>query len=83
MELSKKTTILLSPDMHERLARLASERNTSMGQLVREACEKQYGDLSVEERLAVVRRLGTLNLPVGSVEQMKRESVPGPDEPAP
>ena len=83
MELSKKTTILLSPDMHERLARLASERNTSMGQLVREACEKQYGDLSVEERLVAVRRLGTLNLPVGSVDQMKRESVPDPDEPLP
>lgn len=79
MDLTKKTTILLSPDMHERLASLAAERKTSMGQLVREACERQGGDLSVTDRLAVARRLGALNLPVGSVEQMERESVPDPD----
>lgn len=83
MDLTKKTTILLSPDMHERLASLAAERKTSMGQLVREACERQYGDLSVTDRLAVVQRLGALNLPTGSVEQMERESVPDPEDRVP
>ena len=43
MELSKKTTILLSPDLHQRLMRLAAARHVSLGELVRQACEKQVG----------------------------------------
>ena len=46
MELTKKTTILLSPDLHAHLARTARARRTSLGQLVREACEIQYGHVS-------------------------------------
>jgi hypothetical protein len=43
MELSKKTTILFSPDTHARLTALAARRGTSLGDLVREACVAQYG----------------------------------------
>ena len=78
MELSKKTTILLSERQHEQLSQLARHRGVSLGELIRAACEKQYGRPSVEERLAAVRRLGSLALPVGTPAQMKRESVPDP-----
>lgn len=80
MELSKKMTILLSPDLHTRLSRLAEQLGLSMGELIRTACERQYGIASQEDRLEAVRALSGLDLPVGTPGAMKRESVPPPDE---
>jgi hypothetical protein len=80
MELSKKTTILFSPELHECLSRLAVERGTSLGDLVRTACERQYCLPTKDEKLAAVRSLAALTLPVGDPKQMKRESVPDPQE---
>jgi len=79
MELTKKTTILFSPDLHRRLAELAARRGRSMGDLVREACEIQYGVVGGSEQLAAVAALSQLSLPVDSPAAMKRESVPDPD----
>ena len=80
MELTKKTTVLLSPDLHEHLTRTAKEREKSLGQLVREACETQYGYVSSEDRVRAVDELRRLSLPVGSPRKMKRESVPKPED---
>ena len=80
MELSKKTTILLSPELYELLTQTAKARGKSLGQLVREACETQYGHVSTEDRLRAVTDLRRLSLPVGSPLDMKRESVPVPDD---
>ncbi len=76
MELTKKTTILLSPGLYDHLTRTAKARGKSLGQLVREACEIQYGHVSGEDRLRAVDQLRRLSLPVGSPRTMKRESVP-------
>jgi hypothetical protein len=78
MELSKKTTILLTPKLYDRLTILAEERHTSLGNLVRVACEKEYGAPSLEEKLAALARIAARNLPVGTPAQMKRESVAAP-----
>ena len=78
MELSKKTTILLSPDLYAHLVRTGRARHKSLGQLVREACEAQYGHVSGEDRLRAVDELQRLSLPVGSPRKMKQESVPRP-----
>ncbi len=80
MELSKKTTILFSPELHARLVRIARQRGTSLGELVRTACRRQYGIVSRKERLAAVRELAALYLPVGSPCDMKKESVPDPED---
>ena len=80
MSLTKKTTILLSEELHEHLTALAAERGSSLGELVRRACELQYGLVSPEGRLAAAQALGELALPVGSPARMKEESVPSPDE---
>lgn len=80
MELSKKTTILFPPDLHERLSRLAAQKGISLGELVRNACEKQYGIVSREDRLAAVRKLAALKLPVRDPGEMKLESVPDPED---
>ena len=78
-KLTKKTTILLQPDLHHRLTTLAAQRGTSLGELVRRACEEHYGLGHSEERLRAVRALADLALPVGSPKEMKRESVPAPE----
>jgi hypothetical protein len=78
MELMKKTTILFSPQQHTLLTQLARQRGVSLGQIVREACEAQYGAAAPETRLKAVKALGELELPVTDVATMKRESVPRP-----
>lgn len=83
MELSKKTTLLFPPDLHRQLTRVARQRGVSLGELVRRACEAQYGIVSRESRLAAVRELEAMSLPVGDPEQIERESVPDPEAPLP
>ena len=80
MELNKKTTILFPQELHERLARLAKQRGVSLGELVRSACEHQYGLFSEQERLEALDDLARLALPVSDPETMKRESTPSPDD---
>jgi hypothetical protein len=76
MELTKKTTILFPPELHRRLSRLAARQGSSLGALVREACERQYGIAGSTAGVAAVTALAGLHLPVGKVDAMKRESVP-------
>jgi hypothetical protein len=76
--LSHKTTILLSDGLHRRLTELARERGQSLGELVRQACERQYGLTDERARLEAVEALAALRLPVGPVEQMIAESVAAP-----
>jgi predicted DNA-binding protein len=76
MELTKKTTILFPPELHRRLSKLAARQGSSLGALVREACERQYGIAGSAAGLEAVEALAGLRLPVGKVGAMKRESVP-------
>ena len=80
MELSKKTTILLTPALHEQLARLARLKGVSLGHLIRDACERQYRLVSEVSRTEAVQSLAALDLPVGDPNVMKRESVPDADD---
>lgn len=76
MELTKKATILFPPDLYDQLAALAVKQRSSVGELVREACRRQYGQAARNERLAAVAALSALALPVGTPEEMERESTP-------
>ena len=78
MELNKKTTILFPQQLHDRLARLARQRGISLGELVRSACERQYGLFSEQERLEALDELSGFELPVADPGTMKRESSPSP-----
>lgn len=80
MELSKKTTILFSAELHRRLSRLAASRGVSLGELVREACEVRYGVVGSDRRREAVEALADFSLPVATPEDMKRESVPAPGD---
>ncbi len=83
MELTKKTTILFSPELHRYLSDEAARRGVSLGSLIREACTERYGYVDGEDRRAAVDELASLELPVGEVSDMKRESVPEPEDIAP
>lgn len=78
MELSKKTTILFPPPLHEHLVRVAAREGMSLGELVRKACEELYGPTGGAGRLEAAARIRSLTLPVSSVAGMKAESVPAP-----
>lgn len=80
MRLSKKTTALFPRDLHDHLVQLAQSLGVSFGELVRRACEAQYGVVPEETKLDAVRELAKLDLPVGSISEMKRQSVPDPDD---
>lgn len=75
MDLTRKTTIHFPPALYNRLARLAEQRRSSVGELVRDACRVQYFLSSREERVALVREMASMGLPVGTPEEMERESV--------
>ncbi len=77
---SKKTTPLFPPGLHDRLSRLAAQKGTSLGDLVRTACERQYRLTSREEELPAVRNLAALKLPAASPRKMKQQAVPNPGE---
>ena len=78
MALTKKTIVLFPPELHERLTRIAAERHTGLVDLVRRAYEREYGTSSREEKMAAVKRLARLRLPVSDPARMKRESVQDP-----
>jgi hypothetical protein len=76
MELSKKTTVLFSHEQFSNLKKLAKARRRSIGDLIRSACEKQYGLVPHEEALEASEALSKLSLPVGTVEEMKKQLNP-------
>ena len=76
MELSKKTTVLFSEDLYNKLKKLAQAKNRSLGDLIRTACEKQYHIFSTEETQEAVEELAQLALPVDSVAEMKNQLNP-------
>jgi len=83
MELTKKTTILFPPPLYAHLTEVARQRGVSVGQLVRDACEAQYGSAQDGDRAAALEALVALSLPVGSPKEMKEQSVPRPEDIAP
>lgn len=80
MELTKKTTILFPPYLHEHLTRLAEAEGTSLGELVRRAVVLEYGLVSPEERQDAVSRIAAMRLPVSTPRQMKGEAVSRPED---
>ena len=78
MELSKKTTILFPESLHKRLAQMAKQNKTSLGKLVRNACEKQYGLVSQSEAKQALGELAALSLPVEDMPELKVQLNPTP-----
>ena len=68
MSLTKRTTVLLTSDLHARLVAVAEQRGTSVGDLIRAACEEACRVAPRPGRVAAVRELGFLSLPDPTAE---------------
>jgi hypothetical protein len=55
-----EATIMFPADLDEHLLGEAKRRGVSLGQLVRSACEAQYGRASRKDRVAAARQLALL-----------------------
>ena len=65
-EMTKKMTILFLPKLYEELERVSKEQGRSVGELVRDATEIQYGVGGVAARLRAVEVMSKLETPVVS-----------------
>jgi len=78
--LTKKTQILFSEEQLELLKKIAKEKGTSMGALIREAVEKVYLKEIKYQRLEIAKRLINMQLPVDEWEKMEKEITDGARE---
>lgn len=69
----KRTQVLFPEDQYRRLRQEAEARGCSVGELVRNAVSQAYLGGSKEARLAVVRRIAAMDLPVADWPQMEEE----------
>ncbi len=73
--LTKRVQVLLEPFQYQRLEEIARQRDRSVGALIREAIEQTYLQGAADDRIAAVRALAAMRLPVADWEQMEREST--------
>jgi len=78
--LTKKTQILFSEEQLELLKKIAGEKGTSMGALIREAVEKVYLKGIKYQRREIAKRLINMQLPVDEWEKMEKEITGGARE---
>lgn len=76
-QIEKKTTLLLTQDLYKRLLKLSRMTKKSMGQLLREAAERQYFSAPVPEKREIVRKMASMNIPVGTPEEIEAEILRG------
>lgn len=75
--LTKKTTILFSPDLYRQLENLAEASRTSVANLIRQAVVQQYLLGDRRKRAAAVEALGKMNLPVVDWQTMEEQTLRG------
>ncbi len=80
MELTKKTTILFPSIFYRKLKKIASAKHVSTGELIRTACELQYGIALSTSSKKAVDTLSKLALPVDTPHAMKTQSIPTPEK---
>jgi predicted DNA-binding protein len=72
-----RTQILLPEEEYRRLLELAHEEGRSLGSVVREAVAKYHSTSSRERRLAAVRRMAEMRLPVADWPQLEEDIIQG------
>ena len=71
-KLEKRLEIRLYPKQLQKLKDEAEAKNTSVGELVREAIEQRY-EVSVQDKLEALQMMSSINAPVSTWEEMKKE----------
>jgi predicted DNA-binding protein len=73
---TERTQVLLSPEQHRRLKRLARQERRSVGAVIREAVDAYTGSSTDDRREALDRLMG-LAAPVDDWEVMKAQILAG------
>ena len=84
MALTKRTQILMEPEMFEHLERLSRRRKTSVGELIREALREKYlRSRSRDRARELVERLCAIDLPVDDWPVIEEELLARYDDQLP
>ena len=75
-KLAARLEIRLHPEQLQNLKAEAAAKNTSVGNLVREAIAQRYA-VSRDEKLKAVQQMANINAPVADWKQMKKEIESG------
>ncbi|MFA4889752.1 MAG: CopG family transcriptional regulator [Candidatus Omnitrophota bacterium] len=75
--LTKKTTILFSPDLYHQLKNIAEATKTSVAQLIRQAVIRQYLLSDKKKRMEAVAHLTKIGGPVSDWETIEQEIIKG------
>jgi len=73
----ERVTLVLPPELWQRVKRIARQRGTSASALVAEALERLLSSLDTEARLAAVRRIAAHNLPVAPPDELEKQIARG------
>ena len=73
----KKATLLFDEEVYEKLREKSRTDNVSIGELVREAVAVYYGIKSKEEKLEALENLKSMNISVGSPQNIEEEILKG------
>ncbi len=79
-EMTKETTILFPQKLYEDLERVAKEQGCSVGQLVRDATQIQYGVGGIAARLRAVELMSKLEAPIGEPDELEEQISRGAGE---
>lgn len=75
--LTKKTTVLFSPDLYRQLQDVARVFKISVAELLRQAAIKQYLLSDKKRRLEAVEHLSKIGGPVSDWKTMEKEIIRG------
>jgi predicted DNA-binding ribbon-helix-helix protein len=76
-EAKVKATVKFDRGVYEQLRRIARARKCAVGDLIRITVVERYGLYSRAQRRKAVEEIAALRLPVGSWQEMERESLNG------
>jgi len=75
--LTKKTTILFSPELYDQLSQLAKLSHTSIAKLIRQAVVDRYLLSDKRKREQAVKELSEIGSPVSTWSMMEEEIIEG------
>ncbi len=75
-KLEERLEIRLYPGQLKKLKEEASEKKTSVANIVREAIEQRY-EVSPEDKQEALKNIAKINAPVSEWEQIKKEITRG------
>lgn len=76
-KLTRRMQILFSPEQYGKLHTLSAEAHTSIGELVRGAVDKVYGQEKMKKRITAAKRLINLNVSTCDWEKMEKQIIKG------